>query len=338
MSSDPKAAEIWQDATWLAQAIDPGAGVARFVQLTADDYRRESFLDDRILSQGRSAHLLRWADIEAALPPDVRSDARWIFHVGHVGSTLISRLLGELDGVLSVREPRCLRDLTFFPAAVREAYVPGLRALMSRTFKTGQSAVVKATSMVSEIAAELAGERGRSLFLYASPDAYLRTILAGDRSADELQTLADYYARRAEKAGIPMLAPARSHAEAAALVWACEMNALERAAQQLPTGSTMWLDFDSFLMAPEESLTQVASFLGLPGEDQQIASIVQGPVMRRYSKAPEYEFGPDTRRRVLADAAQRHSAAIGAALALLGHAAEKAPNLARALSRSKLDC
>ena len=49
---------------------------------------------------------------------DRASDARWIFHIGHVGSTLISRLLGELEGVLSVREPRSLRDLTFFPADV----------------------------------------------------------------------------------------------------------------------------------------------------------------------------------------------------------------------------
>ena len=37
---------------------------------------------------------------------DMRSDARWIFHIGHVGSTLVSRLLGELDEVLAIREPR----------------------------------------------------------------------------------------------------------------------------------------------------------------------------------------------------------------------------------------
>ena len=55
---------------------------------------------------------------------DLRSDARWIFHIGHVGSTLVSRLLGELAGVLAIREPRLLRDLALTPPEVAQ----GLRA------------------------------------------------------------------------------------------------------------------------------------------------------------------------------------------------------------------
>jgi hypothetical protein len=335
MSSAPAADEIWREATWFAQAVDPRAGLVRFVELSPDDYRQASFLDDRIVAAGRSAHLLKWRDVAAAAPADVRSDVRWIFHIGHVGSTLISRLLGELDSVLSVREPRALRDLTFFPLEVRAQFIPIVRALMSRTFGAGQTAVVKATSMVSEIAAELAGKNGRVVFLYASPEIYFQTILAGDQSPAELQTLAAYYMNRAEGRGFSM--SAGSPAEVAALVWACEMAALEDAAANLPIGSVLWQDFDAFLQAPTQALDRIAAHLALAADSDRLAEITVGPLMNLYSKALDYEFGPDARRQRLNDAATRHAGAIDAALAMLGRAAEKAPLLERALHRSTPD-
>ncbi len=336
MSSTPTADEIWNDARWVAQAVDPNAGLVRFVQLTSEDYRQESFLDDRILGPSRTSYLLTWIEVAEAKPPQARSDARWIFHIGHVGSTLVSRLLGELDGVLAVREPRALRDLTFFPPEVRNKFIPVMRALMSRSFGSGQTAIVKTTSMVSAIADELAGEQGRALLLYASPRAYLQTILAGDRSQAELHTLASYYLARARALGINW--PEQpSPANVAGLVWACEMTALEVAAAALPPESVLWQDFDDFLENPEAGLNNVASFFGLTAGDREIREIARGPLMRRYSKSLDHEFGPETRRQILNEAAAKYGAAIEQALAMLRQAADKTPALARALDRSTSD-
>lgn len=336
MSSAPTAEEIWRDATWLAQAVDPRAGLVRFVQLAAEDYRSESFLDDRIVQNERNAHILKWAEVESERPADARSDARWIFHIGHVGSTLISRLLGELENVLAVREPRALRDLTFFPSEVRAQFVPMVRALMSRTFANDENAVVKATSMVSEIAAELTGDDGQAIFLFASPEAYLQTILAGERSTAELRALAGYYAARAQSRGLSL--PTDNPSQIAALVWACEMAALEDASASLRPGAVLWQDFDAFLAAPAETLTRIASHFRLAAEQDRIGQVATGPLMGRYSKAPEYEFGPDTRRNMLRDAGAKHAEAIDAALAMLRQASEKVPALQRALDRSTPDC
>ncbi len=337
MSSAPQPAEIWADARWLAQALDPRAGLMRIVSLCADDYRQASFLDDRILQEGHSHHLVNWAEIEQERPADTRTDVRWIFHIGHVGSTLISRLLGELESVLAVREPRSFRDLTFFPRGLRDSFVPTVRALMSRTFAAEQTVVVKATSMVSEIAAELVGANGRTLFLYTSAETYLRTILAGDSSPGELQMLAGYYAARAERARIPLNDAPPGQTRTAAVVWACEMTALESAAQGLPGGSVLWLDFDEFLRQPGRMLNQIVRYLGLPADDNRIAEIASGPLMNRYSKALDYEFGPEARRQLLEQAGAKHALDIAAALAMLNQAAEKAPLLARALLRSTSD-
>src|SRR5438105_13222298 len=111
MSSAPSPQAIAADASWLAQAIDVNAGLVRLVHMNREDYRTASFLDDRLLQTPREQHVMPWNAATAGLGADARDDAAWIFHIGHVGSTLLSRLLGELPGLLSVREPRLLRDL-----------------------------------------------------------------------------------------------------------------------------------------------------------------------------------------------------------------------------------
>ena len=112
MSSAPTPDEIGCDARWLAQALDPNAGRVRLIEMDRESYRAASFLDDRMMQQPVIVHVVPWQTVESAIPDNARHDARWIFHIGHVGSTLIARLLGEIPGVLSVREPRFLRDLT----------------------------------------------------------------------------------------------------------------------------------------------------------------------------------------------------------------------------------
>src|SRR5580765_5231503 len=169
MSSAPTPDEIARDATWLAQALDPNAGMVRLVAMDRDSYRAASFLDDRLMQQTVDAQIVPWPDVEEAVSDDLRTDARWIFHIGHVGSTLVSRLLGEVGGVLAIREPRILRDVALSPPDVRGRYVAALPTLMSRTFAEDETASVKATSFASEIALELVPAGERALFMYATP-------------------------------------------------------------------------------------------------------------------------------------------------------------------------
>ena len=331
MSSGPTPDEIWKDARWLAQAVDPRAGLVRFVEMTPEDYREASFLDDRMFARQRPSHLLKWADVVEVMPPEKRTDTRWIFHIGHVGSTLVARLLGELESVLSVREPRALRDLTFFPADVRGDFVAPVRALMSRTFAVDQAAVVKATSFVSEIAGELSAG-GRALYLYATPLAYISGILAGENSRKELAGLADTRRVRLASRDLDLPDP-RNEADAAASAWACEMTALEAADE----GSCLWADFDVVLGDLEGSLRKFVNHLEFAATDEQLREIANGPLTRRYSKATEYEYTPQLRRDLLAEANERHRADIESALAMLSAAAETAPLLRKALMRAQAE-
>ena len=334
MSSAPTADEIARDATWLAQALDPAAGLVRLIAMDRDSYRAASFLDDRMLQAPVDAQVLPWTDIEAATAADIRTDARWIFHIGHVGSTLLSRLIGELDGLLALREPRLLRDLALLPAELRRRYVAPTPKLMSRAFSEEEFACVKATSFVSEIAPELVPPGERAVFMYATPGNYVASILAGENSVKELRLLAPTRAERLS-ARAPAFGPARNDAELAASAWACEMTSLEQAAGATAGRRIEWLDFDAMLADVPSALGRVASHFGLNAEVATLENLADGPLMSRYSKALEFEYSPSLRRDLITDATREHRRDIESALAMLHSAAEKSPLLARALARAE---
>jgi hypothetical protein len=331
MSSAPAPTDIARDARWLAQALDPAAGVVRMIEMSAEEYRAASFLDDRMLQPGLNAQLVPRAVIEKAMAGDHRRDARWIFHIGHVGSTLLARMLGELPGVLSVREPRLLRDLT--TVVDRARFTSTATALYSRTFGAGQLALVKATSFVSEIAPELVPSGERVLFMYAAPEAYIAGMLAGENSLQELQVLAPVRAQRI--ATRAKLEPPETLADLAAHAWACEMTSLEQAAEGMPDRTLAWMDFDQALADMPRELSRAAELFGFEAEPDELHAIATGPLIRRYSKALEYEYSPGLRRDLLAEATGHYRAEIDSALAMLARAAEKSPLLERALGRAR---
>lgn len=333
MPTVPSSAEIAADATWLVQALDPASGMTRLVRMDREAYRSASFLDDRILGEPREVAVLPWAELAAAVTPNARTDVRWIFHIGHVGSTLVARMLGELQNVLSIREPRILRDVAGVSAARRPAFTVALPALFSRTFARNQMAIVKATSFVSEIAPELVPIGERTLFMFATPRTYIASILAGENSTKELAVLAPFRAERvADRAALPKPSNA---AEAAASAWACEMTALEKAAEAMSDRQVQWLDFDRFLRDVPRELARAADFFGFDPEPDSIEAIAEGPLMRRYSKALEYDYSPSLRRDLIAEADMANREDIDRALAMLQSAAESSPLLARALDRAK---
>jgi hypothetical protein len=334
MSSAPTAEQIASDATWLAQALDPSSGTVRLVAMDRDSYRAASFLDDRLIQQPVDAQIVPWPKVEAAVAGEMRSDARWIFHIGHVGSTLISRLLGEIGGVLGVREPRLLRDLALAPPDVRARYIGPVPKLMSRTFAAGEIACVKATSFASEIAAQLIPPGERALLMYARPRNYVASILAGENSLKELQALSDYRDQRLAARGIA-LPQASNDAERAAIAWACEMTSVEAAAETMGDRRIAWAEFDSMLGDMNGELSRVADFFGFNADPARAEAIAAGPLMRRYSKALEYEYSPALRDELIAQEVRLQGGKIDVALAMLRASAEKSPLLARALSRSE---
>ncbi len=313
--------------------LDPARGRVSLLRLSEDDYRAASFLDQRVLRSDSALVETDWQKLD--LPSGARRDVQYIFHIGNVGSTLLSRLLGELDGVFALREPLLLRTFAADPPG--PADFARLTALLSRTFRPEQRASVKATSFTSEIADRLVPPGSKALFLYARPDRYLENILAGENSWQTLQALSPVRLVRLQGRcpGLEADVDAMHDGLRTALGWACEMTSLEAAAGRMPADSVLWLDFDTFLADPLAHFRAVATHFGHAADEATARAIVEGPLMGRYSKALDYEYSPALRREILAEARWRHGAAIRDGLNWLAGLAGRYPAVAAAIRRAE---
>lgn len=322
--------------------LDPVRDRLLLIGISEGELAAASFLDQRVLTPATKGDWAPFVDVTVRLGTQVRDDAHYIFHIGHVGSTLISRLLGSLPGVLALREPLLLRtvaDLWARKDAVDTPWDPAglpdrtavLRRLLARTFRPDQRAVIKATSFTSEIASHMVTASARALFLYVSPQSYMRTILAGEGSRQELVALTGPRLSRLAKRLQPMPFRLWSLDEGArvALAWVTEMLSLAAAEAALADGSVLWLDFDDFLAEPESSLLAVARHFGFAMDEPDAARIVAGPIMQSYSKAPEHRYDAELRRSLQQQAAREHAVALRAGTAWLDRLAGTNGEIAR---------
>ncbi|MBA3896296.1 MAG: hypothetical protein H0X36_03995 [Sphingomonadaceae bacterium] len=309
--------------------------------LSEADYRDASFLDQRVMTPGRPSEWVDWADL-ATLSAGMADEAQFIFHIGHVGSTLLSRLLGELPTVFSVREPLMLRTLAEIHGLLdrpecpwkREAFDVRLASALgwlSRTFRAEQRALIKATSFASDLAVPVRRAGRRSIHMSVGPDAYMQTILGGDASRQELAALGGsrlirLHRRLGEE---PWQLRELSLGERAAMAWACEMTSLELADGE----DVLWIDFDAFLAAPGSEFAKAAQHLGHDVEESAAATIVAGPIMKRYSKAPEHGYSTALRADVLAQARVAHLDELRRGRAWLEIAARRFPAIFQSMTR-----
>jgi len=317
-------------------SLDVYANTVSFIRLTPADYVRASFLDSRILSAGMSTRVIAWSDVEQAIAATrLEERCSFIFHLGHVGSTLLARLLGAHPNGFALREPLILRTLAEIDAQRFHAHVGGAVKLLSRTFEAGQQPVVKATSFVSEIAAALLARAAapRALLLFVTPEAYLATILGGPNSRREAQQLTPGRLRRLHRriGGEVWRLGSLSEGEALAMGWACEMSALTAAAAA-GTDRVRRLDFDRFLSQPQAELTAVLRHFHLDASAAVVDAILQGPDMGRYSKAPQHAYDAALRRDVLHQARAEHRSEILRGLHWLEQAALRTPMIGAALT------
>ena len=286
----------------------------RWVRLDESAYRAASFLDQRLLSNNYPQAVTPLGMARSA-GASLAPRSHYIFHTGHVGSTLISRLIGTHESLFCLREPPLLRALSQgLPLGGGDDLdLRSVLALLSRTWRPTQRAVIKATSFVSELAGEILGTDAdaRAILMFADPISYLRTILGGPNSRVEAQHLAPArLARLARRlSGDSWRPDASSEGEQIAMAWLCEMTALWAAAER--HGSrVMWVNFDAFLAQPAVVLGRVFQALGVAAAGNEIEALVQGPLMQQYSKAPEYAYDAALRRDVQREAEMEHGAEI----------------------------
>jgi hypothetical protein len=320
---------------------------ALLVQLSESAYRAASFLDDRILAPGIKGSWASLRDVRAAAAAiGERKPLHFIFHTGHVGSTLLSRLLDESGCVLSLREPLPLRtladarDMLDLPESLLsprdfDDLEQALLNLWSRGYRNTHSVVLKATSSACRIAARLLQrqDRAHGVYLNLAAEPYLATLLAGENAGIDLRGHGPVRIRQLQariQTPLPQL-HALSLGELAAMSWLAETwNQYDVVARL--GARIMALDFDELLADIAGGVSRVAAHLQLPIESRWLADIARSPVLTRYSKSPDFEYSPQVRAELLRQSRQSDAAQISAGLRWIENLARSQPAVAAILN------
>ena len=286
------------------------------VQLTETELTEHSFLDERIFRPDMKFEWVPWDQFEAKTASLPSEPPSYIFHIGHCGSTLLSRLLAAATGTSALREPLPLRTFAI-DCADGNAGMLGDEALgrRLRSFeRVWAPATIKATSICSNVIDRVSAD-APVVFLYQQAETHLAVILAGENALQDLRGFGQNRYRRlvAFAPDLPPLA-SLSIGELAAMTWLAEISSGSKGV----TGrEVLKLDFDAFLQQPEEFLANVCKALDLSATAESCTAAVAGPIMRTYSKAPEHAYGPKLRDDVIADSRQRNAAEISKGMQLI---------------------
>jgi len=330
------------DPNILVHQIDAAQDRAALVAFTAEEIRAAAFLDQRALTPQSQGVLVAWQDVAAvaAKLPDVAP--MMIFHIGHCGSTLISKLMEAAGGPRGLREPLPLRTFAMMEANLadglsvwrRDDLETRLRLFLRSCAKTPNSAI-KATSICNGLIKPcLAAGVQKALFVTMPPETYLTAMLGGENAALDIYGSVELRMRRLRQLcndRIDDLADL-SLGEAAALCWACESATVAQAIAADESKRILTFDFDNFLKAPAPMLNKMLTHFGAAPNDATIQTVLTGPLMSQYSKAPEHQFTPDFRKQLLAQYATEQAAEIRKGMAWLDSRATRFPPIAAALA------
>jgi hypothetical protein len=307
------------------QNVDLVRATVLLLRFDQQAYRAASFLDDRILGPGSSGAWVPAGDVdERSRGLDDLRPLHFVFHTGHVGSTLLSRLLDETGKVLPLREPLPLRvlaethDALGHPDALLspEAFDRTLQ-LFLRLWRRGYpgiaAVVLKATSSTARLAGRLlaTSDASRAVYLNLRPEPYLATILAGEHSPLDLRGHGPERVRRLQHAASSPLPALHtlSLGELAAMSWLAESQTRAEALHRFGE-RVLGLDFDQMLSDLRGTLARALAHLSIPAEPSFLAQVQNSAVLGRYSKAPEYEYSPALRAEVLRESRQINAAEI----------------------------
>jgi hypothetical protein len=321
-------ASILSDPGLLYYQLDIIQSRALIVRSSEDEIRKSSFLDERLGLQGRDGFWLPLDELNALARqvPDRGVGPDFIFHIGHCGSTLLSRLLDRSPHVLGLREPLplrelagTLRDLDSPLSRIDRAAWGGLLdsclSLLGRRFTQQQRIVVKATSTCNGLVDPVLERcpESRAILLYIRLEPYLATMAkaaAGGLDAlhaapARLQFLHDYLDDQSIR-----LHDLRTP-EIVAMNWMAELARFDRLTQTSPARDRLlMLDFEQLLEDVPVVLADACRHLNLPLANPDSAQDPHASVLGAYAKSPSHTYSPTDRDHDLNLSRRKFSAEI----------------------------
>lgn len=303
--------QIIENDLWIPASIRP-EGEFRFLECTPRTFTDSAFLD-RSRIQGTTGRqvAVKYDELEPFLPAAPENIAH-IFHISHVGSTLVAKVLGDLPGVRVFREPSIIRELVSQYLLLPEGSSPfSLETLNDYTYATirllgrGSQAktIIKHTSHNNLIVDKLLfDEKPRALGLYTSLENFLAHAGRSDGTRDDvylsmgtrlkyLNKHSDFY--RLNLADL-------DYWEMAACLWIAEMHKL--CAARLRFENLQLVNFDEEMHQQKHFVKVLCQALGFSAGEATLSRLLDSPEWGNASKSSGRDFDYSDRVQKIADA------------------------------------
>jgi len=310
------------DPQWIPHRVDLEANEFEFVHWTRDRQRAATFLTQEYMEPGQGR--LRVAADPAGSPGAAQSGPlHFVFHSAFCGSTLLARMLDIPGSAMALKEPAILDDL----AGLRRRGVPWDRLApmlvatldwLSRPLVEGEVTVAKPGNRVNVLIADMLDQRpgSRALFLYSTLPDFLRSVakrgLWGRRWARGL-----HMALAPESSIDPGFdqheVMQQTDLQIAASAWLMHQAQFAMLLHRFGPARVRSLDAQTLMARPGPTLQAVANHFDLALSAETIEGIVNGPVLRRNSKAADKPFDPASQQL----ANQRADAAHGEEMSMV---------------------
>ncbi len=310
--------ELMASQRWYLASMD--GTTASYTEMDEASFASSPFLDNRIVlpPSGKKfktrIQAIATSEPWAAKPPP--APHRFILHISHVGSTLLSRVAGVSPTCLSLREPVPLRFLAqnlqdqgthsaWQSPKAFDALTDFALSNLGRPLGDRTRVVVKCTSWVNPLAEHFftkgAVQPMQVVGVHVPLENFVANTLKGNGGLQDLRSNAQSRMKRLQKLlpGFDRALYSMNWGQIAAMSWLCEILTIRQVCNQ-PGVQLKWLNFDDFMQDPQAQARDLAKHLALDWDDQTDSLLSDSGVLAKYSKANKaVDFTNDERIRVL---------------------------------------
>ncbi len=318
----PTLEQFWSDGLWFVHEVTRDRR-AKVYRLEVEDFDRSAFLDRRITIGKRQRGLrVSFDRLAEGAPPNAPSRTNYICHHSHIGSTLLSKIIGLAPGVASLREPVILRWLAsqdYLAMTGRSAPLDQDRrandlkvclGLLGRPVNGRETIVVKATSFANQVIVDALDVQpeARVVALFGKPEDFIAGVLSKESGREDLTGNAEFRARRLEalvgegRWDQEELAPG----ELAAMSWLTEMATMAQM-RKVAASRFRWFDFNALLADMDGVLPEVAWHFDIAWGEDEFRLLHESGLLGRHAKRGDATFDAAERDARMAQARHDHA-------------------------------
>lgn len=308
-------ASLVSDPESWPHRFDDASKLVGFIPVPRDLHAECTFITDEHLPKGLPMSPVPLADVEQALPGDVRAP-HFIFHSAYCCSTMLARAF-DIPGVsMGLKEPQILNDLVGWQRrASSEVDIGGVLdtavRVLSRPFELGEAIVIKPSNIANPIA-EPSLDRfseSKALLLYAPIESYLQSIakkgMWGRRWVREvlIGTITDgYLVSGFEDQDLLEL----TDLQVAALGWLSQHALFTGLLRRFGEDRIRTLDSATLLEDQSRAMSALIGHFGIDLPQERLEDVMTGPAFTTHSKQSSASFDASERAAEQAKMAEVH--------------------------------